>query len=144
MQNLMIPNTTLQALLSQQQIVALEDTQPLIELEQSSLTKLRSRQLKEHSQRYLNAYDRLFRHVSILLLEHGYALTDIKPHQTLRKICQKWQADAAISQMISERHRLKKSQQTTLLINSQAIDCLHSLLNLFDEQDTAEIKAIFP
>lgn len=144
MQHLTIPTATLQALLSHQQIATLDNTNQLIELEQSSLEKLRSRQLKENYQQFLNGYDRLFRHVSILLLEHGYALTDFKPHQSLRKICQQWQADVAINQMINERHRLKKSQQAPLSINNQAIDCLHHLLNLFDEQDAAEIKAIFP
>lgn len=144
MQHLTIPTATLQALLSHQQIATLDNTNQLIELEQSSLEKLRSRQLKENYQQFLNGYDRLFRHVSILLLEHGYALTDFKPHQSLRKICQQWQADVAINQMINERHRLKKSQQTYLSINNQAIDCLHHLLNLFDEQDAAQMKAIFP
>ena len=40
-------------------------------------------QLKSRSEGFLNAYDQLFRYISIWLLIRGYDLTNNQPHQVL-------------------------------------------------------------
>ena len=104
----MRPLTTLDLLrqLEQQdQIVYTKQTAVLMQREHDSLVRLR-----RQSAGFLNAYDRLFRHLSLWLLAQGYALTTVKPHQTLLHCCQRWQPRAQVMQMIQQRHGLKHGE----------------------------------
>lgn len=90
------------------QILPISNIQPLAQQEEANLNRLRNRVTRNLAEQYLNGYDRLFRHISLLLLTHSYELTAYQPHQTLRKICQsRWQANDLVNGMIQQRHTLK-------------------------------------
>lgn len=88
--------------------------------ELQSLERLRLKsQLLTTKLGYLNAYDRLFRYVSLALLAQGYRLTDKQPHQTLRAVAE-LQLDALhVTQMIALRHQLKKLRK--LMLSNHAL-----------------------
>lgn len=84
-------------------IVLSAHRQSLMQRELDSLYRLCQREAS-----YLNRYDRLFRYVSLWLLQHGYAMTGISPHQTLLQISQQWADSTQVRAMIKRRHQLKK------------------------------------
>jgi len=65
-------------------------------------------QLLRRKANYLNAYDQLFRYISIWLLIRGYDLTNYQPHQVLKAVCALNCASWKIDNMIRQRHQLKK------------------------------------
>lgn len=107
--------------------------------ETSSLQRLRQ-QMNTASQplsakdAYLNLYDRLFRHISLALLNHGYQLTSKQPHQSLRHIAEQYLPDNDIQQMIAHRHLLKKTDHITLC--EKSVTTLTKLLSHYDHQDS--------
>lgn len=68
--------------------------------------------LKQQPSNYLNEYDQLFRLVSLLLLDHGYDLTNHQPHQLLKQVCHSHCPNTAIEKMIQHRHDIKKGWVT--------------------------------
>ena len=89
--------------------------------------------LRQAEPSYLNSYDRLFRHISLWLLDHGYQLTTQQPHQTLLQITQHWQDPAAVTLMIQARHGLKYGEKAESC--EVATLCLIELLARFDAED---------
>ncbi len=83
---------------------------------------------------YLNLYDRLFRHVSLALLNQGYQLTSKQPHQSLRLIVEQSLSDTQVQHMIAHRHLLKKTEQAQLCADS--VVTLTKLLANYDHQDS--------
>lgn len=147
MSNPTLSNALIQSLLANGHIVKIDEpqrTEQRIEQEQASLQRLRSRAVKGLAEQFLNGYDRLFRHVTLLLLVNGYDLTGYHPHQTLRKICSAWQNDTLINDtliktMIHERHTHKKSLTGSAVVNLPAVSTLQQLLKMFDETDSHAI-----
>ncbi|OBX80515.1 hypothetical protein [Faucicola atlantae] len=130
----------IQALVTDGHILPIHDPQPVITQEQTSLNRLRHRTTRNLAEQYLNGYDRLFRHISLLLLAHSYELTACQLHQTLRKICQQWQANNVVTAMIQQRHTLKKSVSPSADVDLQALNTLQTLLGLFDSTDAAAFR----
>ena len=75
--------------------------------EQHSLCRLQQRNAS-----YLNDYDQLFRLISMWLLQQGYDLTNLQPHQVLKAICHFYCPELQIEQVIQHRHVLKKGMTT--------------------------------
>lgn len=96
--------------------------------------------LREAEPSYLNAYDRLFRHVSLWLLDHGYQLTSQQPHQTLLQITRHWQDSAAVTLMIQARHGLKYGEKGEP--TEPAVICLTQLLARFDAEDAQACQSL--
>lgn len=83
---------------------------------------------------YLNLYDRLFRHISLALLNQGYQLTSKQPHQSLRRITGQYLSDHDIQQMIAHRHLLKKTHDAHLC--EKSVMTLTNLLFQYNLQDS--------
>ena len=111
------------------QRAAVVHTQHLIGHEQASLNRLQQRPAD-----YLNGYDRLFRHLSIALLQQGYTLTTVRPHQTLLRCCAAYLPLDALSHVIQTRHGLKHGEQTRP--DPAACVGLAQLLHQYDANDT--------
>lgn len=87
-------------------------------------------QLKQHEPSYLNMYDQLFRHISLVLLKDGYDLTNYQPHQVLKAYCYLHQPMMQVNEMISQRHALKKNMISTLCKENQ--NTLKACLAVFE------------
>jgi len=98
--------------------------------------------LRQTEPSYLNGYDRLFRHISLWLLDHGYQLTNKQPHQTLLQISQHWQDLASVSLMIQARHGLKYGENSEP--SEVAVLCLIALLGRFDATDAQACQSLLP
>ena len=96
--------------------------------------------LRQAEPSYLNSYDRLFRHISLWLLDHGYQLTTQQPHQTLLQITQHWQDAASVTLMIQARHGLKYGEKAEPC--KVAILCLVELLTRFDAEDAQACQTL--
>lgn len=96
--------------------------------------------LRQAEPSYLNGYDRLFRHVSLWLLDHGYQLTSQQPHQTLLQITRHWQDSATVTLMIQARHGLKYGEKGEPA--ECAIICLIQLLARFDTADAQACQSL--
>lgn len=113
--------------------------QSLLSKEIKSLAKLRKKCIVYNYELYLNLYDRLFRHISILLLHHNYAITRETPHQTLSEICQHWQPIQDIREMIKLRHYFKKNFiKIDEYVDENIQKCLFNILSHFDENDGSD------
>ena len=89
-----------------QAITVVEANQRFID-EQHGLCRLQQR-----DPGYLNHYDQLFRLISMWLLQQGYELTNLQPHQVLKAICHFYCPELQIEQVIQHRHALKKGMTT--------------------------------
>ena len=49
---------------------------------------------------FLQEYDQLFRWVSLWLLDHGYRLSNLQPHQVLALVCEQFATRAEVREMI--------------------------------------------
>lgn len=101
-----------------------------IEQESRSLMRLRQRTAD-----YLNGYDRLFRHYSLLALAHGYQIPSERPHQTFRLMSQIFVPADEVMAIIETRHRLKHERGSALKPESGVVHTLCQLLHVFDERD---------
>lgn len=135
-----IDKNILNILVKAEQIEPVSDSQKneLITIENNSLNRLRKRQLNSDKEIYLNAYDRLFRHISILILEHNFQLTNYMSHQTLAKICELFSTRESVRLMISQRHKLKKNQSK--LVELENITTLQNILEKFDNFDAEDCE----
>lgn len=105
-----------------------------------SLRRLRAaRSLIDLHSGYLNAYDRLFRHISLALLAYGYALSGHQPHQALRSIANLYEKTSHVSQMIALRHQLKKSNDVIDSAHYQS--CLQTLSSLLARYERIDSQA---
>lgn len=109
-----------------------EKAKQLIGEQKDALTFLKNKQCKE-KWLFLNAYDRLFRHVTIWLLQKNYNLTSITPHQTLLSICSQFADKDDIKNMIKTRHQLKKTLADNVPIPKEDIVLLDYLLSHFND-----------
>lgn len=122
-------NVTLcQTLTQQGQLKLIPSRGHLVIQEQRSLTRLRQQPVG-----FLNAYDRLFRHLSLHLLAHGYAMTVIKPHQTLQQFMQQLMPAQDVQHMVLLRHTIKHGEQCKP--SALAQQTLYGLLLCFDGDD---------
>jgi hypothetical protein len=117
-----------QTLTQQGQLKLIPSRGHLVIQEQRSLTRLR-----QQPAIFLNAYDRLFRHLSLHLLAHGYAITATKPHQTLQQFMQQLMPSQDVQHMILLRHTLKHGEQCRPSVIAQRT--LYGLLLCFDGDD---------
>ncbi len=133
--NDLIDDDLLDYLVKIEQIKAVsQDTKKmLIKKEKNSLNRLRKQNLNTDKELYLNSYDRLFRHISLLILKHNYELTNNSPHQTLAKISELFCDKNSVSLMIQQRHKLKKNQSD--LVSEKQVKTLQQLLAHFDNSD---------
>lgn len=90
---------------------------------------------------YLNLYDRLFRHVSLALLNQGYQLTSKQPHQSLQRLLSQHLPNAEVQRMITHRHLLKKTGQVALC--AESIATLTKLLANYDTQDSQACQTLY-
>lgn len=129
-----LPPTLIHKLRRSGHILPACNCQDLQEQELQSLARLRLKsQLLNTKFGYLNAYDRLFRHISLTLLAQGYRLTDKQPHQTLRAVAE-LQFDAlSVNQMIALRHQLKKTAEAK--VEQSCADTLAQLLASYESID---------
>ncbi len=88
-------------------------------------------QLKSRSEGFLNAYDQLFRYISIWLLIRGYDLTNNQPHQVLKAVCILNCSNWEIDKIIYQRHQLKKKLST--LVNQATYLELQYCLQYFQK-----------
>ncbi|WLF84273.1 hypothetical protein [Moraxella sp. ZY210820] len=111
-----------------------------------SLQFLRKKETLLSHELYLNLYDRLFRHISILLLNHNYMITKEKPHQTLYEICKDLHPKKShdIKAMIKLRHYFKKN---TFIVNEyidiDSYECLFQMLAIFDISDSLDCQKLY-
>lgn len=110
------------------QLTAVVHTQHLIAQEQASLARLRQRPAS-----YVCSYDRLFRHLSIALLNQGYVLTSVRPHQTLLRCCAADLPHDALSHVIQTRHGLKHGESAHPDL-AACVGLMH-LLHRYDPSD---------
>lgn len=92
-------------LIQQQRLKVISASQQQLRL---STEIQRLAQLKSRSEGFLNAYDQLFRYISIWLLIRGYDLTNNQPHQVLKAVCILNCSNWEIDKIIYQRHQLKK------------------------------------
>lgn len=129
-----LPPTLIHNLRRSGRILPACNCRDLQDQELQSLERLRLKsQLLTTKFGYLNAYDRLFRYVSLALLAQGYRLTDKQPHQTLRAVAE-LQLDALhVTQMIALRHQLKKTAEA--YVKQSCADTLAQLLASYESID---------
>jgi len=128
------------------QISTATDTDFFIAKEIRSLQRLRHQmtntsQTLSPKQTYLNLYDRLFRHITLALLNQGYQLTSQQPHQSLRRITRQSLPDNQVQRMITHRHLHKKTVNSPLCKISAAT--LTQLLGDYDIQDSQACQKLY-
>ncbi len=121
---------TFPTLLAQGRLQRCLDTEYQIELETRSLARLRQKPAD-----FLNSYDRLFRHYSLLALSQHYRISKDQPHQTFRLMSQHFAAIDAVIAVIETRHRLKHPHGLTWDADTGAVHTLCQLLQVFDQED---------
>lgn len=109
-----------------------EQAKKLIKEQQDVLLLLKSRHCKGECV-FLNAYDRLFRHITVWLLQRNYNLTSVNPHQTLLSVCSLFANRDDIKKMIHTRHQLKKTLINKTMIPNTDIELLDRLLSHFND-----------
>ncbi len=129
-----LPPTLIHKLRRSGHILPAYNCQDLQDQELQSLARLRLKsQLLTTKFGYLNAYDRLFRHISLALLAQGYRLTDKQPHQTLRAVAELQLDTLHVTQMIALRHQLKKTAEA--YVKQSCADTLAQLLASYESID---------
>lgn len=136
--SIVLPQHLIIQLQRDKRIKPVSQTHDLRLQETLSLRRLRAaRSLIDPRSVYINAYDRLFRHISLTLLSHNCALSDHQPHQTLRSIASLYKKPSHVSQMIALRHRLKKTDDEVDSAHYHScLQTLSSLLAIYDPIDS--------
>lgn len=118
----MLPKPLLEQLIREQRIteIPLDKAELFTQQEHASLKRLQAKPAG-----YLNSYDQIFRHISILLINQGYALTQFQPHQVFKLVLKYIQPGLPIDAIIQERHRVKKE-----MIAEADLELTHLLLKV--------------
>lgn len=119
------------ALIDRGQLQICLHVQEQMSTERASLERLRAQPAS-----FLNSYDRLFRHISLFVLEDGLMLSALRPHQTLTVFCEAILPKEAVKHMILKRHVIKKfGVDDFQILMLEEIAMLCDIIAVFDSND---------